>query len=177
MYKDCIMLGDGMEYTVKEFAKEIGISEETLRRWDRTGKLKCDYRSKSGYRIYTDKTLVEYKSGNNYIVSREFDDFKSSVCHHVKYDLKNWFLDVLENQMIEKYLGENKPEYAYYTLAMLDKMLKEHDLPLPDDYEWMRKTKLSSIYYPCSHVIIPIDLKTADMDFLKYNIVEEDNIV
>ena len=57
---------------------------------------------------------------------------------------------------------------------MMDKKLKELNIPIPLQYDWMRKTKLSSMYYPCSHVILPVDISKADSDFLKYNIVEGD---
>lgn len=40
-----------------EFAKEIGVSVETLRRWDRTDKLKAK-RTPSNHRYYTDEDLA-----------------------------------------------------------------------------------------------------------------------
>ena len=43
-----------------EFAKEIGVSVETLRRWDRTGKLKAK-RTPSNHRYYTDEDLAYAK--------------------------------------------------------------------------------------------------------------------
>ena len=164
------------EYTIKEFAEKIHVSAETVRRWDRSGKLRCTKRTKSGYRIYTDDDVskVLSKKVASFVTSRNFDIFKSSTCHHVKYNLKQWILDVLDNDRITEYLKTNMPEYAYYTLAMLDKKLADLDLPIPEEYNWMRKTKLDAMYYPCSHSIRPIDLATADPDFLKYNIVEGD---
>lgn len=41
-----------------EFAKEIGVSVETLRRWDRTGKLKAK-RTPSNHRYYTEDDLAQ----------------------------------------------------------------------------------------------------------------------
>ena len=41
-----------------EFAKEIGVSVETLRRWDRTGKLKAK-RTVSNHRYYTEEDLAQ----------------------------------------------------------------------------------------------------------------------
>ena len=43
-----------------EFAKEIGVSVETLRRWDRTGKLKAK-RTPSNHRYYTEEDLAQAK--------------------------------------------------------------------------------------------------------------------
>lgn len=43
-----------------EFAKELGVSVETLRRWDRTGKLKAK-RTPSNHRYYTEEDLAQAK--------------------------------------------------------------------------------------------------------------------
>ena len=43
-----------------EFAEEIGVSVETLRRWDRTGKLKAK-RTPSNHRYYTEEDLWQAK--------------------------------------------------------------------------------------------------------------------
>ncbi len=43
-----------------ELAKEIGVSVETLRRWDRTGKLKAK-RTPSNHRYYTEEDLAQAK--------------------------------------------------------------------------------------------------------------------
>ena len=40
-----------------EFAQEIGVSVETLRRWDRTGKLLAK-RTSSNHRYYTEEDLA-----------------------------------------------------------------------------------------------------------------------
>ena len=40
-----------------EFAEEIGVSVETLRRWDRTGKLPAK-RTPSNHRYYTEDDLL-----------------------------------------------------------------------------------------------------------------------
>ncbi|NJO95612.1 MAG: IS607 family transposase, partial [Pleurocapsa sp. CRU_1_2] len=43
-----------------EFAEQIGVSVETLRRWDRTGKLKAK-RTPSNHRFYTEEDLLQAK--------------------------------------------------------------------------------------------------------------------
>ncbi len=43
-----------------EFAEQIGVSVETLRRWDRTGKLKAK-RTPSNHRYYTEEDLLQAK--------------------------------------------------------------------------------------------------------------------
>lgn len=45
---------------IKEFAEQIGVSEATLRRWDKTEKLKPHHRTPSGYRMYTKEQVDNY---------------------------------------------------------------------------------------------------------------------
>ena len=47
------------KYKVGEFAKLIGVSIETLRRWDRSGKLKA-YRTPTKQRFYTHEQYEKY---------------------------------------------------------------------------------------------------------------------
>lgn len=46
--------------TVKKFAEKLGVTTQTLRIWDKSGKLKPVYRSESGYRYYSDEQLAQY---------------------------------------------------------------------------------------------------------------------
>lgn len=46
--------------SIKEFAKEIGVTEQTLRNWDKSGKLKPHHRTPSGYRIYSREQVNGY---------------------------------------------------------------------------------------------------------------------
>ena len=56
------MKGDGRLkfYMAGEFAKLIGISSVTLRKWDKKGWLKPHHRSPSGYRYYSEAQLSDY---------------------------------------------------------------------------------------------------------------------
>ncbi|MBM7614490.1 IS607 family transposase [Alkaliphilus hydrothermalis] len=54
------------KYSIGQFAKIINRSQQTLRNWDNSGKLKPEYVDpKSGYRYYTDKQLKEYNGEVN----------------------------------------------------------------------------------------------------------------
>jgi len=46
-------------YSIGEFAKKIGITIQTLRDWDKSGKLKPTYRSKGNHRYYSENQLNE----------------------------------------------------------------------------------------------------------------------
>ncbi len=47
-------------YKVKEFAKLIGVSPQTLRNWDRSGVFKAS-RTPTNYRVYTEEQYIEYQ--------------------------------------------------------------------------------------------------------------------
>jgi DNA-binding transcriptional MerR regulator len=47
-------------YSIGEFAKKIGITIQTLRDWDKCGKLKPAYRSKGNHRYYYEEQLKEF---------------------------------------------------------------------------------------------------------------------
>ncbi|WP_094546258.1 IS607 family transposase [Petroclostridium xylanilyticum] len=54
-------------YSIGEFAELIGVTQQTLRNWDKTGKLKPSHIGKSGYRYYSQQQLQNYlgfKGGN-----------------------------------------------------------------------------------------------------------------
>ena len=46
-----------MKYRINEFAKRIGVTAHTLRRWEREGKLSPSERTLGGHRIYTELDL------------------------------------------------------------------------------------------------------------------------
>lgn len=50
-------------YSVSEFAKQIGVHPQTVRRWDKTNKLCPKLRTKGGQRKYTSEQIEEYLNG------------------------------------------------------------------------------------------------------------------
>jgi len=50
-----------MEYfSIGKFAKLIGVTEQCLRNWDNTGRLKPHHKAESGYRYYSKEQLHHY---------------------------------------------------------------------------------------------------------------------
>lgn len=49
-------------YSIGKFAAEIGVTVESVRNWDRTGKLKPAFRNPSGHRYYTQEQVDLYLS-------------------------------------------------------------------------------------------------------------------
>ena len=41
-------------YTIHEVSKILGVSAQTLRNWDKSGKLKPNHKSPNGYRYYSE---------------------------------------------------------------------------------------------------------------------------
>ena len=50
-----------MYYSVGQMAENLGVTTQTLRNWDRSGKLKPAYVAESGYRYYTEEQLAKVK--------------------------------------------------------------------------------------------------------------------
>jgi putative resolvase len=47
-------------YSIGDFAELIGVTQQTLRNWDKVGKLKPSHTGKSGYRYYSQQQLQYY---------------------------------------------------------------------------------------------------------------------
>lgn len=57
--------------SVGEFADRIGVTVNTLRNWDKNGKLKPHHKTAGGLRVYTDEQADEYLSGGMFSRSVE----------------------------------------------------------------------------------------------------------
>lgn len=51
-------------YTVKEIAEKLIISEESVRRWCREGKIEAKYMSRKGGYVIWQKAIEEFLKGN-----------------------------------------------------------------------------------------------------------------
>lgn len=57
LHKVVIMSKNSEVYSIEQFADLLSVSKDTLRRWDKSGKLKARRNGISGYRFYTEKEL------------------------------------------------------------------------------------------------------------------------
>lgn len=48
--------------TIRQAAKELGVSPDTLRRWDRVGKFKAIRHPMNNYRVYLPKVIEQLKN-------------------------------------------------------------------------------------------------------------------
>ena len=112
-----------------------------------------------------------------------FETFKSQVCHIVKNkgDI-DFIIDTLNNDDVNKYWELKWYPEAFYTLAMLDYLSNENELPLADKYESIRACSLKEPLYPrdiilASKINNNSDLKETAVkeaipEFMRFNIVE-----
>ena len=165
-------------YTITKFAKKIGVSASTLRRWDDTGKFICHNRTPTGYRIYSEEQYIAYMQGKtpteSYCTNVDFELFKSDVCQKVKTNVIGWLKTILTNDTIRMYYTDDKVLFALYLLAMADKQLKRLGLMPVREYKDLRQLKMKERIYPLSAQYGEFDWSDADPEFLKYNIVEGD---
>lgn len=112
-----------------------------------------------------------------------FEIFKSNICHLVKDkgDI-DFIIDILRENEIRMYWNRKWYPECFYLLAMVDYLCRENDLPICQDYEDIRKHKLSEPIYP-RDVMIAVKLNpalderksswdNAIPEFLQFNIVE-----
>lgn len=69
-----------MFYSIKQFADKIGVSEQTLRVWDKNGTLKPHHRTTGGHRVYSEDQIETYLTNGTTIkeknISMTFCDGK-----------------------------------------------------------------------------------------------------
>ena len=83
-------------YSIHEFSKQIGVSAQTLRNWDKNGKLIPHHTIASGYRYYSEEQLNQIlnKKSNNSRISigycrvssqKQKDDLERQIEHVTTY--------------------------------------------------------------------------------------------
>lgn len=114
-----------------------------------------------------------------------FDVFKSNVCHQVK-DLGDipFIIQLLQSNQIRKLYEKKWYPEALYLLAMLDYLSRENNVPICKNYNDIRNSKLQTLIYPSSVVIMCQTMNSdepkkeiirmAIPEFLRFNIVESE---
>ncbi len=133
-----------------------------------------------------DMTMDElYTQLHSAEVRAAFETFKSNVCHAVKEkgDL-DFIIDTLREDEVGKYWERKWYPEAYYTLAMLDYLSRENELPLCSNYETIRQTSLRKPVFPrdielAARIDPSLDIRKQAIsesipEFIRFNIVEKD---
>lgn len=136
--------------------------------------------------VSMEELLIEcFKENEKTSDSRDFEIYKSNICHLVKDkgDI-DFIIDVLKKNQIRIYWERKWYPESFYLLAMVDYLSRENDLPLCNDYEDIRNCTLSEPLYPRDVILAAkldasLDvkeqcLKEAIPEFMKYNIIESE---
>lgn len=136
--------------------------------------------------VAMEELLAEcFRENENTPDSRDFEIYKSNICHLVKDkgDI-DFIIDTLKENQIRIYWEKKWYPESFYLLAMVDYLSRENDLPLCNDYEDIRNCTLSEPLYPRDVILAAkldasLDvkeqcLKEAIPEFMRFNIVESE---
>lgn len=114
-----------------------------------------------------------------------FELFKSNVCHRLKNlgDL-DFLIDVLASNEIESYYERKWYPESLYLLAMVDYISRMNGVDICEEYNSLRKQRLSDVLYPASVLALAAAMKddapkrqaleNAIPEFMRFNIVESE---
>lgn len=118
-------------------------------------------------------------------IRASFETFKSNICHLVKEkgDI-DFIIDTLQSDDIGRYWSRKWYPEAYYTLAMVDFLSRENQLPLCKNYDYIRSTSLKKTIFPrdielTASLDPTLDIKEQAVEesipeFIRFNIVEKE---
>lgn len=112
-----------------------------------------------------------------------FQEFRNEMCHMLKEKGDLEFIEYIYNSsLVENYYNKHYYEEMLYTLAMLDFVSKENNIPIAREYNKYRVKKLNKKIYPRDYCIIKKLNENDDLtkkveknwikEFKKYNIME-----
>lgn len=138
-------------YSIGEFANEIGKTIQTLRNWDKSGKLKPAYIAPGGHRYYTQSQLIDYRNNTN-------DRITIGYCRETEKTKSN--LEMQKNHLRD-YMDEKKYTYEIISdigntdfdrvgLKQLIDMITEHNVKR---IVIMNKSKLSRFGFDIIKII------------------------
>lgn len=144
------------------------------------------YKLASTLHLSMEELLTEcFKEDENAPNLRDFEIYKSNICHLVKDkgDI-DFIIDTLKENQIRTYWERQWYRESFYLLAMVDYLSRENGLPLCNDYEDIRNCTLPEPLYPWDIVLAAkldgsLDmkkqcLKEAIPEFLRFNIIESE---
>ena len=114
-----------------------------------------------------------------------FELFKSHICHRVKeMGDASFVIETLRNHVIRTYYDRQWYPESLYLLAMVDYLCRVNNVPLCNEYDDLRRCRLSETIYPSSVLATSIvakndhamraSLQAAIPEFLRFNIVESE---
>jgi len=116
---------------------------------------------------------------------QSFETYKSNICHMVK-DMgdMDFIIDTLESDKIRKLYQKQWYPESLYLLAMVDYLSGENDLPVCNEYNDIRASRLEKPIYPASIITMSVlggndrpktdSWNAAIPEFKRFNIVENE---
>ncbi len=116
---------------------------------------------------------------------RDFETYKSEVCHYVKINGDvDFVIETLQTNRVRRYWDRKWYPEAFYLLAMVDYLSNQHELPLCSDYDDIRSCSLKEPVYPRDIMLAAklspdldqreLCLKEAIPEFKRFNIMESE---
>ncbi len=123
--------------------------------------------------------------GSAFAPQEDFENFKSNVCHAVRYIGDIQFIEgLLESNVIRHYFIQLRYKESLYLLGMLDYLSRKHDVMLCSDYDDLRQYRFEKPIYSNSllaRAAVARDdsikedaVKNAIPEFIRFNIVENE---
>ena len=100
-------------YSSKDVTKILGVTAQTLRNWDKEGKLKPSYTKSNGYRYYSEDVILSYtqerktkKDVNVVLYARVASKEQQDDLERQISNLKEYAKDKYENTMLYLILAQ-----------------------------------------------------------------------
>lgn len=105
-------------------------------------------------------------------MKKNFYIFRSNIQHKIKNNEKQFIVDTIENDEINKLFSENNILECLYLLSCIDTLCLKYNYPLCEDYNKYRKIKFEEpIFISTINKKIQNEKKYLP-EFLKHNIYE-----
>lgn len=108
-----------------------------------------------------------------------FENFKSQIQHDLRREGSYEFiLNTIQNETIRTMWQWQWYLEALYLLALIDYLSRQNRIPLCNDYDAMRKSKIERMVFPAGVIALGTEkakqeaIKKAIPEFLRFNIVE-----
>ena len=128
--------------------------------------------------------ILSYQKLQSYcLYNKEFDLFKSNLCHELRrLKMKKFLLKYLSNDDVINYNRDKEYEKALYIVSMIDYLCRINNLPKPTKFNEIRNKKLEkvcvseSLYLLLKYKIEKFSdiYKSSNPEFLEHNIMEGD---
>ena len=92
-------------YSAKTVTKILGVTAQTLRNWDKEGKLKPSYTKSNGYRYYSEDDVLSYTKERNTKKEKKLVGYIRVSSERQENDLNR------QKENLESYLKETNQEY------------------------------------------------------------------